>query len=100
MKDKKNTILTQECLRRMRNTKQELGQEVRKKHLNGFMFEVKNSGHSQNFRKQILVGVFRTFDLMLEDDKSGNKLGLSCAKLRFSCASQLSFDGRQLNSVS
>ena len=29
-----------------------------------------------------------------------NKLELSCAKLRFSCAGQLSFDGRELNSVS
>ena len=29
-----------------------------------------------------------------------NKLGLSCAKLRFSCASQLSFHGRELNLVS
>ena len=32
--------------------------------------------------------------------KRKEKLGLSCAKLRFSCASQLSFDGRQLNANS
>ena len=34
----------------------------------------------------------------IDSGKYENKLGLSCAKLRFSCASQLSVDGRQLNS--
>ena len=29
-----------------------------------------------------------------------DKLGLSCAKLRFSCASQPSYNGRELNAVS
>ena len=40
----KRTILTQECLRRIRNTKIELGDEVRNEHLNNFMLKMKNSG--------------------------------------------------------
>ena len=51
---KKRTILTQECLRRLRNTKNELGPEVQKMHLNNFMVKLKNSGYSQKFRKEIL----------------------------------------------
>ena len=41
---KKRTILTQECLRRLRNTKMELGPETQAKHLNLFMLKLKNSG--------------------------------------------------------
>ena len=43
---------------------------------------------------------FISSNFNLTSNNSQNKLGLSCAKLRFSCASQLSFDGRQLNSDS
>ena len=42
----KRTILTQECLRRLRNTKVELGPEIQKKHLDKFMLKVKNSGYT------------------------------------------------------
>ena len=37
--NQKRTILTQECLRRLRNTKLELGEETRTKHLNNFMLK-------------------------------------------------------------
>ena len=37
----KRTILTQECLRRLRNTKIELGEDIQRKHLNEFMVKVK-----------------------------------------------------------
>ena len=50
----KRTILTQECLRRIRNTKIEIGEGVRNEHLNRFMIKMKNSGYSQNYRIQIL----------------------------------------------
>ena len=40
----KRTILTQECLRRLRNTQAELGTEVQTKHLNNFMVKMRNSG--------------------------------------------------------
>ena len=45
--NQKRTILTQECLRRLRNTKLELGEELRVKHLNDFMLKMKNSGYCQ-----------------------------------------------------
>ena len=46
------TILTEDCIRRLRNTKQELGEEV--KHLNKFMLKMKNSGFSIKYRREIL----------------------------------------------
>ena len=58
---KKRTILTQECLRRLRNTKKELGPEVQKTHLNNFMVKLKNSGYSQKFRTEILNSGLQAF---------------------------------------
>ena len=70
---KKRTILTQECLRRLRNTKVELGQEVQRKHLNIFMLELKSSGYRKNFRKEVLDSAYKAFYDMLEKDKTGIK---------------------------
>ena len=69
----KRTILTQECLRRLRNTKKELGEEVRVKHLNKFMLKIKNSGFSAKYRTQILDSSLAAYEKMLDDDKSGVK---------------------------
>jgi hypothetical protein len=69
----KRTILTQECLRRLRNTKVELGPQVQAKHLNHFMLKLKNSGYGQKFRKEILDSALQAFDKILEDDKNGTK---------------------------
>ena len=69
----KRTILTQECLRRLRNTQIDLGKEVQNKHLNKFMIKMKNSGHSEQYRKQILDSTFNAFDEMLEADRSGKR---------------------------
>ena len=44
----KRTILTQECLRRLRNTKIELGEAIEIKHLNNFMLKMKNSGYPKS----------------------------------------------------
>ena len=41
----KRTILTQECLRRLRNTKRELGKDVQNQHLNDFMMKLRRSGY-------------------------------------------------------
>ena len=65
--------MTQECLRRLRNTKVELGLEVQKKHLNLFMIKLKNSGYSEKFRKEILNSALNAFEKMLDDDKAGVK---------------------------
>ena len=62
----KRTILTQECLRRIRNTKIDLGVGVRNEHLNRFMIKMKNSGYSKNYRIQILNSALNAFEKMLE----------------------------------
>ena len=72
-KNSKRTILTQECLRRMRNTKLELGDEVRNEHLNRFMIKMKNSGYSSHYRAQILKSAINAFEKMLEEDRNGSK---------------------------
>jgi hypothetical protein len=67
------TILTQECLRRLRNTSMEMGEEVQRKHLNKFMLKLKNSGHSPQYRKQILDSALKAFETMVREDKNGSK---------------------------
>ena len=69
----KRTILTQECLRRLRNTKLELGEAVQVKHLNEFMIKLKNSGYNEKYRREIVDSAMKAFKNMLEDDKSGKK---------------------------
>ena len=67
----KRTILTQECVRRLRNTKIELGENCRNKHLNNLMVKVKNSGYSGKFRKEIIDSSLKAFDKMIEEDRNG-----------------------------
>ena len=69
----KRTILTQECLRRIRNTKRELGEEIRNKHLNKFMLILKQCGYVSKFRKEVLNSALSAFEKMEEDDKNGTK---------------------------
>ena len=69
----KRTIMTQECLRRLRNTKVELGPEVQRKHLNLFMLRLKNSGYNRKFRKEILDSALNAFEKMVANDKNGIK---------------------------
>ena len=71
--NQKRLILTQECLRRLRNTKLELGEEIRVKHLNNYMLKLKNSGYSQKYRTEILDSALAAFEKMIEDDKAGIK---------------------------
>ena len=70
---KKRTILTQECLRRLRNTKRELGPEVQRKYLNIFMLQLKNSGYNAKFRKEVLDSALKAFQKMVKDDQDGIK---------------------------
>ena len=65
------TILTQECMRRLRNTNIEVGENVQRKHLNRYMLKLKNSGHSVRYRKQMLDSATKGFDQMVQDDKNG-----------------------------
>ena len=70
---KKRTILTQEFLRRLRNTKVELGSEIQRKYLNQFMVKVKNSGYNHKFRKEVVDSGFKAYDKILEEDKNDIK---------------------------
>ena len=69
----KRTILTQECLRRLRNTKKELGEEVQNKHLSEYMSRMRKSGYSAIFRLQILKSAKEAYKKMLIEDKEGTK---------------------------
>ena len=69
----KRTILTQECLRRLRNTKVELGEEIQIKYLNEFMIKLKNSGYNKKYRIEVLDSAMKAFDKMKEDDKNNIK---------------------------
>ena len=57
----------------MRNTKIELGENVRNIHLNDFMLKMKNSGYGPKYRAQILNSALNAFDKMVEEDKIGKK---------------------------
>ena len=57
----------------MRNTKIELGEEVRNQHLNTFMIKLKNSGYNQKFRIQILNSSMKAFEKMVDEDRKGIK---------------------------
>ena len=70
---KKRTILTQECLSRLRNTKVELGPEIQAEYLNQFMLRLKNSGYNQKFRQEIVDSALKAYEKMTEDDKNGTK---------------------------
>ena len=69
----KRTILTQECLRRLRNTKVELGEPIQVKHLNEFMIKLKSSGYNQKYRMEIVNSAMKAFKSMLEDNEIGKK---------------------------
>ena len=69
----KRTILTQECMRVLRNTKIELGIETRNKHLNAFMLKMKNSGYPVKYRKEILNSALKGFEKMVKDNENGTK---------------------------
>ena len=57
----------------MRNTQADLGAEAQTKHLNNFMMKMKNSGHSEQFRKQILDSSYNAYQEMVKADQSGEK---------------------------
>ena len=71
--NQKRTILTQEYLRRILNTKMELGEEVRRGHLNNFMLKLKNSGYGRKFRTEVLDSALSAYDKIRREDEAGTK---------------------------
>ena len=67
------TIFTQECLRRIRNTKIQLGTDVRNDHLSKFMIKLKRSGYNRKFRVEVINSAITAFECMVEEDKKGIK---------------------------
>ena len=57
----------------MRNTKIELGEAIKIKHLNNFMLKMKNSGYPKKYRTEILNSTLVAFDQILSDDSKGVK---------------------------
>ena len=71
--NQKHTILTQECLRSLRNTKYELVKDAQIFHLNNYMLKLKNSGYSQKYRTEIVDSALKGYEKMLLEDKNGTK---------------------------
>ena len=67
----KRTIMTQEALRRLRNTN--TGEVAQNFHLTNFMAKLKSSGYSEKFRHEIILSAKSAFRTMIEDDSSGKK---------------------------
>ena len=66
----KRTILTQEALRRLKNTSFELGKEVQDGHLSEFMLKLKDSGYDMKFRSEIVFSAKKAYRILLEKDKN------------------------------
>ena len=63
-------ILIQECLRIMRNTKVELGENIRNQHLSRFIVKLKNSGYNNKFRAEVIASSKKGF---CNNDKWGQQ---------------------------
>ena len=69
----KRTILTQEAIRRLKNTSPSLGEETQNLHLSKFMHKLKISGYSEHFRSEIILSAKSAYKIMVENDLKGIK---------------------------
>ena len=69
----KRTILTQEALRRLRNTSLDMGIDVQNNHLTDLMLKLKDSGYSEQFRSEIVSSANKAFKIMIENHNKGIK---------------------------
>ena len=69
----KVTVLSQEVLRRERNTSQNVGVEIRRDIRNRFLLKLRLSGYSIRQRMNILLSVVRDFQAMVRVEKSGGR---------------------------
>ena len=69
----KRTILTQEALRRLKNTSLELGHDVQCEHLSDFMLKLKDSGYGEQFRSEIVCSAKKAFENIVENSQKGIK---------------------------
>ena len=69
----KRTVLTQECIRRLLNTKKELNCGKKQAILSDFMQALKNSGYTVQFRKEILSAGVKGYNMILAADQKGER---------------------------
>ena len=69
----KRTVLTQEALRRMRNTSPLLDPAITNYHLSMFMVKLKDSGYSHKFRAEIIRSARNAYQIQLERHKNGTR---------------------------
>ena len=69
----KRTILTQEALRRLRNTSLDMGTDVQNNHLTDLMLKLKDSGYNEQFRSEVVSSAYKAFKIMIENHNKGIK---------------------------
>ena len=69
----KRTTLTQECIRRLRNTRKDIACHRKQEILTEYMQMLKNSGYSVNFRREILLSGINGYNKILEADRNKSK---------------------------
>ena len=63
--------LSQEVIRRMKNTSRRVSHDEREEILTDFMFKLQRSGYTESFRKSILCSGIKGYERMVESEKSG-----------------------------
>ena len=65
--------LSQEVIRRQRNTSRNVSEVVRRKNLSQMMCKLKRSGYDTNMRRKILVSGMRGYKRMVKDEEEGRR---------------------------
>ena len=68
----KRSIHTQEILRRLKNTSEDLGQEVQNSHIANYLLRMKLCGYSQKFRKEVFLSAKNAYKEIYQKSKSEN----------------------------
>ena len=66
--------LSQEVIRRQRNTSRNVGEQVRKENLSKMMSKLKKSGYDINMRRNILLSGMRGYERMVKEEDEGKRL--------------------------
>ena len=63
--------LSQEIIRRMKNTSRRVAHDVREGILTDFMLKLQRSGYTESFRKNVLISALKGYSKMKESEDSG-----------------------------
>ena len=67
------SVMVEEVLRRLRNCSPEMSWEEKGAHLTEFAKEMKNSGHKEKFREEVMNTAVKKYERDLVDHESGKK---------------------------